>query len=406
MARVLWTQKQDIGPRARVRHAMAYDVARQRITLFGGDSLDGTLRSGTWEWDGQHWTQVQNMGPAGRTGHAMAHDAARSRTVLFGGRTAAGPVGDTWEWDGGHWTQVADSGPSPRSGHVLAFDGARRRVVLFGGEGPDGSFFNDTWHWDGLEWVQQEDTGPSSRTAAALAFDASRGRLVLFGGAEAGGAALGDTWEWDGVTWTQATDFGPEACAGGALAFNGAGVSLYGGITTLAPGADASLSSLTWDWNGRHWTARQDMGPGPRFGHALAFDTVRARVVLFGGLSTSPLAGDAAQHVHGDTWEQIRTASAGITADLAALEVSPNPAEPGQEITLTVVLVTAVAAAVQVELLAEGAPDPFALLTIPPNEMASSVQLTLPPDIPAGDYGLLARSGSSQVSATLTIAGS
>jgi hypothetical protein len=128
--------------------------------------------------------------------------------------------------------------------------------------------------------------------------------------------------------------------------------------------------------------------------------------VLFGGLSRSPLAGDAAQHVHGDTWEQIRTASAGITADLAALEGSPNPAEPGQEITLTVVLVTAVAAAVQVELLAEGAPDPFALLTIPPNEMASSVQLTLPPDIPAGNYGLLARSGSSQVSATLTIAGS
>ena len=53
MARVLWTQKQDIGPRPRTGHAMTYDVARQRVTLFGGDSLDGVLRRDTWEWDGR-----------------------------------------------------------------------------------------------------------------------------------------------------------------------------------------------------------------------------------------------------------------------------------------------------------------------------------------------------------------
>ena len=41
MAKVLWTQKQDMGPRPRIGHAMTYDAPRRRVVLFGGDARVG-----------------------------------------------------------------------------------------------------------------------------------------------------------------------------------------------------------------------------------------------------------------------------------------------------------------------------------------------------------------------------
>jgi hypothetical protein len=35
-ARMLWSQRQDIGPSPRVGHAITYDSIRERTTLFGG----------------------------------------------------------------------------------------------------------------------------------------------------------------------------------------------------------------------------------------------------------------------------------------------------------------------------------------------------------------------------------
>src|SRR5215208_3728886 len=97
--RWLWTQKQDIGPSPRVQHEMAYDAARQRVVLFGGQT-DISLND-TWEWDGRVWTQRQNMGPKARDNPALAYDSQRDRVVLFGGLNREGGVpnllDDTWE---------------------------------------------------------------------------------------------------------------------------------------------------------------------------------------------------------------------------------------------------------------------------------------------------------------------
>ena len=64
-----------------------------------------------------------------------------------------------------------------------------------------------------------------------MAFDHARGTILLFGGIGPGGR-LDDTWEWDGNTWTRL-------------------------ITTKSPPS-------------RYW-------------HAMASDTARKRIVLFGG---------------------------------------------------------------------------------------------------------------------------
>jgi hypothetical protein len=31
------------------------------------------------------------------------------------------------------------------------------------------------------------------------------------------------------------------------------------------------------------WTQKEDIGPSARFGHAMAYDSVRSRTILFGG---------------------------------------------------------------------------------------------------------------------------
>jgi hypothetical protein len=76
------------------------------ILLFGGS--DGTtVRADTWKWDGSAWSKLGVTGPSARLSAAMALDVARARVVLYGGQTAAGTaLADTWEFDGTAWRQV------------------------------------------------------------------------------------------------------------------------------------------------------------------------------------------------------------------------------------------------------------------------------------------------------------
>jgi hypothetical protein len=283
MAKMLWSQRQNMGPAARSGHAMAYDRGRKRTVLFGG--LSGvTILLDTWEWDGQHWVQVADSGPTARQNPGMAHDENRSRVVLFGGLDITGRLtGDTWEWDGEFWVQVADTGPSPRSFFGISSDIKRKRITLFGGARqitPVAAPLGDTWEWDGDQWTQHEGVGPPARERHSLAYDPLRERTVLFGGINMATAALSaDTWEWDGSTWLQVAQFGPTPRTLHQTAFDGSLVMLFGGITAGVSEANGE----TWEWDGKRWTLRRLFGPSPRMLHTIAFDDSRGRVVLFGG---------------------------------------------------------------------------------------------------------------------------
>jgi hypothetical protein len=88
---------------------------------------------------------------------------------------------------------------------------------------------------------------------------------------------------------------GPSARFDHAVAYDSARsrVVLFGG------GANTGLSD-TWEWDGTAWTQMQDEGPAARSVHAMAFDSARSRVVLFGG--------DGGSQLFGDTWEWDGTA--------------------------------------------------------------------------------------------------
>jgi hypothetical protein len=72
------------------------------------------------------WQERQDIGPAPRA-TALAYVSSKARTLLFGGVSYVAPwyFGDTWEWDGEGWVQVADTGPDARAGAKLSYDSDR-----------------------------------------------------------------------------------------------------------------------------------------------------------------------------------------------------------------------------------------------------------------------------------------
>ncbi|MBI2945238.1 MAG: hypothetical protein HYY25_13675 [Candidatus Wallbacteria bacterium] len=280
--------------------------------------------------------------PPRRQNSALAYDSARQRVVLFGGGASGyGVLNDTWEWDGSSWNQrqanTASPGsnqPSGRQGHSLAYDGTRKRVVLFGG-----NLLNDTWEWDGTNWSlrQAGDTAnpgtdrPPGRVDHALAYDGARKRVVLFGGYQSTNTS-NDTWEWTGTSWSlrQADTASPGANQPPrrhrhALAYNSTRqrVVLFGG--------ESSADSLndTWEWDGTGWSQRQadTAAPGSnqplrRNRHALSYDGARQRVLLFGGYRFGPVQSDT----FNDTWEWDGTSWSLTQANA----VSPGADQPPQ----------------------------------------------------------------------------
>jgi len=242
---------------------MAYDAARGVTVLYGGQKYYEYGRSlsepDTWEWDGQSWTKVATASGEALCLLGMAYDVDRQKVIRHGGMADVwdGRVSSTWEYDGQTWTQIADG--LMRGAQGMVYDTVRGKMLLFGGviHSPANSP-TDTWEFDGAQWQQVATNGPPGRRdAQEMIFDSHRGVAVLFGGdfwdeqtpvAPPHFIVYGDTWEWDGVQWRQLNLSGP--------------------------------------------------GPAPRYGHAMAYDSKRRKVVLFGGTLYSH-AGPRAN----DTWE-------------------------------------------------------------------------------------------------------
>lgn len=283
-------------PGPRVAHAVAYDLARQRVVLFGGVA-NGGLAAETWEWSGTGWTSRQHgawSGPSGRWLHAMTYDAARERTLLFGGYDGTRLLDDTWEWDGAQWWLRRSSRVAPlaRTETAMAYDASRGRVVMFGGK--HSHHLADTWEWDGTDWIERKPaTVPPAHAGHAMVYDAARRRVVMFGGL---GLTSPQIWEWDGIDWrlVASTGAAPSPRYSHAMAFDVKHqlVLLVGGRSL----ASQHVHTDMWAWNGRGWSmVAGDALPSGREGHALGTDDARRQVVLFGG-------SDRHSRVFSDTW--------------------------------------------------------------------------------------------------------
>lgn len=278
-------------PPALIYHSMAYDSARARVVMFGGYNASPD----TWEFDGAQWTVVSSpQSPGGRELPSLAYDSYRGRCVMFGGDMRS----DTWEFDGATWGEVASvTNPGPRYDTAMEGDVTRSFAVLFGGEGPQGRT-NDTWHFDGSSWIRRHPVvNPQVRSGHAMAFDLGRAKTLLFGGGGGNGVGLlGDTWEYDGSNWTNAAPAAsPPARLAHAMAYD-----ITRGRTVLFGGllAGAVPAGDVWEYDGVTWTPVPGVMPPARWAHAMAYDAGRQRMVMFGGRSSFGLLG-----AHNDTWE-------------------------------------------------------------------------------------------------------
>lgn len=184
------------------------------------------------------------------------------------------------------WWGIGD--PSSRNAATMVLDTQRNVVVLYGGNSVENSgSFNannastETWEFDGKRWRFRTLAGPSVRANYAIAYDPTRGVTVLFGGivfhpttnAFAGSSA--ETWEWDGSAWTQRSIPGPSARNTHAMAYDPVSqrVVLYGGT--------AGASEM-WSYDGVAWTQipQAPVWPGSRTGHAMCTDPIRSVIVL------------------------------------------------------------------------------------------------------------------------------
>lgn len=307
-ARLAWTQRTNLGSNAFTRsgHAMAYDPVAKKTFMFSGwQPANSQVIPGQWEWDGvaSTWTErrISTTQPDARHDHAMVYIPDRQRIVLFGGLDGTQTRrNDIWEWNGagnGSWEDCTPAGTRPlaRYGHSLAYDSVRKRVVMRGGTTTGSTWVNETWEWtpgtgaacSSGSWMQLVTTGTAPPYSASvgfdkIVFDQARGKTVLFEYGPTNTVYELDpaTPTWTAVTTTGATpsDYPPAQYS--TLTYDSTKSRILAFSGTYSP-------RELWEYDGSMslWKNRSIPLDGPiqRQGPALAFDTKRSQLILFGG---------------------------------------------------------------------------------------------------------------------------
>jgi len=144
-----------------------------------------------------------------------------------------------------------------------------------------------------LQWEERVAAGPSARCEYGFAYAGNRQVTVLHGGsADLSFTAVNpQTWEWNGSSWTLANMGGPSARCDQAMAFDS-----FRNLVAIFGGYNGAYLGDTWERNGTSWTNANATDPGPRADSFMAFDSGRGFMVLFGGQGSTGA-------IRGDTWE-------------------------------------------------------------------------------------------------------
>jgi N-acetylneuraminic acid mutarotase len=277
------------------------------------------------------WAKLNPSGtlPVGRDSQAVAYDSSEGLMMVFGGRNSTGFLDDTWAYEPttNTWTELSPSGtaPSPRT-CSMAYDPATHRLILFGGFNGD-IFFNDTWAYDrkANTWTNLNPSGmlPPARMLHAMAYDPVTGRVIMFGGEDRAGDSpnntgglFNDTWAYDPAanTWTELKPSGalPPARSAHAMAYDSSRglITVFGGVLDSAPDA---TDTWAYDSAANAWTELKPSGtlPQGRYGSSMAYDSSTDRVIMFGGFNgtLSEWFGDTwAYDSVTNTWTELRPA--------------------------------------------------------------------------------------------------
>jgi hypothetical protein len=153
---------------------------------------------------------------------------------------------------------------------------------------------------------------PSPRTLARMAFDETTSEAVLFGGrgpvdpSSSVAHSLDETWLLSGSRWAQRFPaHSPEGRAAQAMAYDSkrGRIVIFGGFTDPALANQVALfRNDTWQWQNGDWSKIETATmPSPRYYSTMAYDSDRDRMVLFGGVAYK--ADNKTTETLYDTWE-------------------------------------------------------------------------------------------------------
>ncbi len=208
-----------------------------------------------------------------------------------------------------------------RNAHAMFYDAASERMTIVGGA-DHAQVCGDSWAWAESRWEPLGVNGPSPRTFAAVAHDPATGAVFLFGGNSVlfgprtfSGkpkldSTLSDLWRWDGAEWEEIRPTGPSPSARSeaAVAFDSkrGNLLLFGGYTV--EDGETGVLGDTWEWDGRSWTEMlPSRRPPAQSGASMAYDESRSVLVLV-GRSGDKSTGETWEWT-GSSWKHVSTAS-------------------------------------------------------------------------------------------------
>lgn len=154
-------------------------------------------------------------------------------------------------------------------------------------------------------WPRQSSIGAPSGTSPgnlSSSFDPLRDRLVVMHADASLASRRTRVWEWDRTRWTEGASQGSPPLLD-ATAFASCFDPVRGTILVGAPSAVSSPMG-TWRWNGSTWSQLASGGPSRRNSFAIAADTARNVIVLFGG-NNSAGALDDTWLFDGTSWTRV-----------------------------------------------------------------------------------------------------
>jgi hypothetical protein len=245
----------------------------------------------------QVWQQpVEAMSgpPSARQNAAAIYDPVADRVVLMGGRGSSGDLNDTWALDLStlQWQQLTttETTPAARHTHNAVYDPGSHQMLIWSGRSitAEGSTLrNDVWRLDlaTMAWheIIAARSVPNARYGTAAIFDVAAGELVNFAGFTDAGR-FDDTWRLHPASG-QWRDVSSPIRPGARCLHTGAYDSvrermiIFGG--QRGPAALDDVWSLNLATN--RWDALPAMPAGGRRFPAASFDSAGERFLTFGG---------------------------------------------------------------------------------------------------------------------------
>lgn len=321
-------------PEARGFHGstIVYSPLSNRLILFGGRPSTIINFNDVWVLTNANglggepdWSNVIPNGapgsPTARSGHSAVYDVADDRMIVFGGCSGyCLPVlNDVWvlrnaSGVGGNptWIQLSPTGgpPAPRTRAVAVYDPNNNRMIIFAGQNGSGSggFYSDVWvltNANGLggtpTWIQLSPSGTpaAGRYGASGVYDSVNNILTVFGGGVITGGGTNGVWTLSNANglggtsaWNQVSISGNQPAARG---FHTAVYDPASNRMTIFGGTNGHQLSDVWvliNANGigsPSWVQIQTgigfSSPSPigRESHSAAYDPINNVMMLFGG---------------------------------------------------------------------------------------------------------------------------